>query len=494
MQRRFETYRWAALALSAALLFATSAHGYVFTDGSRWSRTATDGSGLVQGDPTTVTWSIAPDGTTIPNNDGSNGTAPSSLISFLDAIYPGGSGSDLTQRAWFYMIDQSFKRWEELSGLTFVYEDDDDGASFSGLNIRRGILNTRGDIRLGATAIDGQDGSNTLAFAIGPDYGEVVMDSDNTALFGNSFNDYRAPRNVLTHEIGHALGINHVYSSNAVFLMEPNLNVSFDGPQLDDILAIHRGYGDRYEKTNNASGNETPANATALGLVIDAVTTSIGTDANDTVVARTDTDFVSIDDNSDIDYFSFTVDARAELSLTLTPMGPTYKSGSADNTQSDLNTAALSDLTLALFNTNGTSLIAQANNSGAGSAESIMGVLLESPGTYFVRITGSDNAPQLYQLDVLVSSIPPMPGDLDGDFDVDGDDLAIVLNNYNTAVTPGSLADGDPTGDGQVAIADIERVLANWTGTPPANLTVPEPASLSVLVIGWMAVRRRRGI
>ena len=298
---------------------------YELLDGDRWLRTAVDGSGLGQGDPTTITWSLAPDTTTVP--DGDFGSGPSNLIAFFDTLYPGGTGDDLTQRPWFYIFDQSFGRWEALSGIDFVYEDDDDGVSFSALSLRRGIVDRRGDIRIGALGIDGQTGENTLAFAYSPDYAELVIDSDNTNLFGNDFNTARAPRNVITHEIGHALGLRHPESSDAAILMEPFFSVAFDGPQFDDILGIHRGYGDRYEKTNSKQGNETAVLATPLGLLADSVTNRVGTDAEGAVVSPGDVDFVSIDDDSDVDFFSFTIDARVELDVTLTPKGPTYNTG-----------------------------------------------------------------------------------------------------------------------------------------------------------------------
>ena len=41
-----------------------------FHDSQRWTRTATDGNGLQQGDPTTITWSIVPDGTNINGYNG----------------------------------------------------------------------------------------------------------------------------------------------------------------------------------------------------------------------------------------------------------------------------------------------------------------------------------------------------------------------------------------------------------------------------------------
>ncbi|MFN3167710.1 MAG: matrixin family metalloprotease [Phycisphaeraceae bacterium] len=487
------TTRRSAIVMTALLPLGTPcAHAYQFNDSNRWARTATVvGGGLSQGDPTTVTWSLAPDGTAVPGLDPGNG--PSTLVAFLDALYPGGTGGDLRARPWFYLFEQSFQRWEAVSGLTFVYEDDDDGVSFSGIHLRRGILDVRGDIRIGARYLDGQDGQNTIAFAYGPDYGELVLDAGNTDLFGNTFNQARAARNVITHELGHALGLNHVQSTDANFLMEPGLNVGFDGPQLDDILAVQRGYGDRYEKTNNNAGNDTPALATPLGVLIDGVTTSIGTDADDAVVAGADVDFVSIDDDRDVDFFSFTIDAPAEIRVTLTPRGPTYNSGPEGGTQSPVNTAALSDLSLALVDTDGTSLLALRDEAGRGAIESIAGVTADQPGTYFVRVTGDDDAPQLYQLDLLVTAITPIPGDLDNDQDVDPNDLFIVLDHFGDAATPGSLIVGDTTGDGAVGVDDLDLLLANWTGPSHASSTVPEPTGAAAAALGLIALRRRRG-
>ncbi|GAB4194444.1 MAG: hypothetical protein Kow00105_08660 [Phycisphaeraceae bacterium] len=89
---------------------------------------------------------------------------------------------------------------------------------------------------------------------------------------------------------------------------------------------------------------------------------------------------------------------------------------------------------------------------------------------------------------------PALDGDLDGDGFVGIADLNIVLGNWNTNVTAGSLLDGDPSGDGFVGIEDLNTVLGNWNaGTPPAGSAVPEPASLALFTIAGLsaAVRRR---
>jgi len=55
------------------------AEDFQFTDGNRWSRTATNPTTLVQGDPTTITWSVVPDGTPITRQYTGESTAGSSL-------------------------------------------------------------------------------------------------------------------------------------------------------------------------------------------------------------------------------------------------------------------------------------------------------------------------------------------------------------------------------------------------------------------------------
>jgi hypothetical protein len=84
-----------------------------------------------------------------------------------------------------------------------------------------------------------------------------------------------------------------------------------------------------------------------------------------------------------------------------------------------------------------------------------------------------------------------------GDLNMDGfvgiADLNLVLGKWNQNVTPGSKLDGDPSGDGFVGIADLNTVLGNWNaGTPPAANVVPEPATLSLLSLGGLAMLRRR--
>ena len=79
---------------------------------NRWSATATDGGGLQRGDPTTLTWSFIPDGTSIPGGNQGAGEAASgsNLRAFLNGIY----GS---QAVWQAVFQQVFDRWSQLTGL-----------------------------------------------------------------------------------------------------------------------------------------------------------------------------------------------------------------------------------------------------------------------------------------------------------------------------------------------------------------------------------------
>src|SRR5215207_7378979 len=82
-----------------SVLVSAAAHGYI--PGDRWTTTAAGGTGTA-GDPVTITWSIVPDGTLIPNEE------PSNFIGYLEGIIGGGTGgSDLTLRPWFAVLDQA---------------------------------------------------------------------------------------------------------------------------------------------------------------------------------------------------------------------------------------------------------------------------------------------------------------------------------------------------------------------------------------------------
>ncbi len=237
------------LLLSCGIVFAfpgfTFGQGY-FT-GSRWTTTATDGGGLSRGDATTLTWGFIADGTEITPALTGESSDDSSLINFLDTnIGAGGGGSDLTNRPWYTLFKDSYDRWGEVSGLSFDFLAADNGDDIR--DFPAGELGVVADMRIGGHSIDGRIGSNTLAYNYFPNAGDMVIDTDNSTFYSSSTNNYRGLRNVVMHEIGHGLGIEHMVSDDSSFLMEPLINTSFDGPQFADILAAHRLYGDNNEE------------------------------------------------------------------------------------------------------------------------------------------------------------------------------------------------------------------------------------------------------
>ncbi|QDT69867.1 Matrixin [Planctomycetes bacterium MalM25] len=380
---------------------------------NRWGRTASHGA-TTPGSPVTLTWGFAPDGTTLPSepqDDGTTRNDPSDLISFLDNQVGNPASDpligDLTDRSWFPIVKRAYDRWSELSGITFEYEPNDDGVPISGStsSTRWGVRGVRADMRLSGHFIDGQSGSNTLAYNWFPSGGDMVIDTSNTSFYSNSFADNRRLRNVLMHELGHGLGFRHLESDNSSQLMEPFISVAFDGPQIDDILAAHRNYGDVHEKNG---GNNAFATAKHAGDFADGDTWAIGTDGATNVVLETMTDFISIDDDSDVDYFRFTVDQPSLVDISLQQVGRTYNEGPQNGEQSPLDTSMLSELQIALQElTGGIGVLTHATGaSESPTTRAIRQIELEPGKDYYVRVTGTQNNVQLYRLDLAVTAVP----------------------------------------------------------------------------------------
>jgi hypothetical protein len=400
--------RTATLVFSVACFFfvAPTAQGQVVPDINRWSgNTAlSQAQGFSQGDPLHLTWGIVNDGLNI-NGFAGESSGPSDLKARLLGIY-GSEAAYLTQ------FQSVFDRWSSISGLQYTRQATDDGASFGN---SRGVSGVRADLRIGGHRIDGNSG--ILAYNFFPNGAEMVIDTDDN-FYDNTSNNSIRMRNVLSHEHGHGLGMSHVESSSDRFLMEPFINTNFDGPQHHDILMAHRGYGDANEKSNSQAGNDTSGLATGLGLIADGGTVSVGQDGDNEVVADADTDFVSIDDQTDTDFWSFEVASTSLADINLEALGYVYnideQNGSGGG---NWDTAARSDLRLALFDTDGSTLLGSADLTGLGGAEQLTGVLLETAGTYFVRVQGSDNGDdiavdtQFYGLSVGIAAIAiPEPG------------------------------------------------------------------------------------
>ena len=85
------------------------------------------------------------------------------------------------------------------------------------------------------------------------------------------------------------------------------------------------------------------------------------------------------------------------------------------------------------------------------------------------------------------------PGDANLDYCVDGLDYVIWSNNYKPFGGGNNWLQGDFNGDGVVDGLDYVVWSNNyWSGCPSIPAAVPEPASAVLLVLGILAIRRRR--
>ncbi len=494
MQRHGSEWVWLApLAIFACL----PAHAFILDSTSTvtWTTTAS-GTRTTNGVPATITWSLVPDGTSTTTASG-NSTTPSNLVSFMNANFGGNpSQTDLTKQPWFHIFSDAFGRWTQLSGVTFKYEPHDDGVLHPSSN---GVLGVRGDIRLAGFNIDGPSG--TLAYTYVPSGGsDMAIDTAESSLFtSGASQNYVYFRDTLMHEIGHSFGLEHVSTNEAAtgkLLMEPFIDDSanpIDGPQLDEVRGVQYFFGDANEKSNNGLGNGTAARATSLGTLTSGSTKLVGASADvpTQTISPTATDFVSISNASDVDFYSFTVSAASTLSALLTPRGGVFSQGSADQNQTPttFDANARSNLALTILAANGTTIMATASANPAGVAESIANLMLPAAGTYYARITGADDTIQMYELGLTATTIAMMlPGDYNHNGVVDAADYTLWRDSLGQSVTAGTGADGN--NDGLITQADYDLwrshfgQTASGSGSALASgaAAVPEP-NVAILIV-----------
>ncbi|GJM19956.1 MAG: hypothetical protein DHS20C14_21690 [Phycisphaeraceae bacterium] len=348
-----------------------------------WTSTATDGAiGGGNGTPITLTYSYVPDGTTVVDLGIGLGSGPSALFAWMNGIY----GSPAT---WQPLFDGVFDRWSQVCNVTYVYEPNDDGANTNGPS---GSLGVRGDVRIAAFNFANDGNGGVLAYNNFPNDGDMVFDAFDT-FYNNTGGSSLRLRNVAAHEHGHGLGMLHVCPANQTKLMEPFISTAYDGPQLDDILHGQRKYGDLLEPNDNAG------EASPLGNV------SIGTIAGTSGT-------VSIDDNSDTDYYEINVLQAVRLTVDATLAAASYVQGTqtqACNTGTLTDYNAMHDLQILLYSSDGTTLVDSSNSTGEGSDEQLVSDIA-SAGTYYIRILGdTTNDIQAYNL-LLNATTPPFIG------------------------------------------------------------------------------------
>lgn len=411
--------------------------------GARWTYTASGGTGGF-GSPITLTYSFIPDGTYIGGGAGEP-ASDSWLFSRMNTIFYGDTD------AWQEIFAECFADWSGHTGVTYIYEPNDDGASFPSSS---GYLGTRGDVRIGAHYIDGSSG--TLAYNYFPNTGDMVMDT--SEYWHNSSQDYRFFRNVVCHEHGHGLGLEHVTPANGTKLMEAYLNTGFLGPQDDDIRGGNRLYGDNYEDDDDYDEAQDLGAFTGELVFVDR----------------------SLDSSNDKDWFAFEVVGNGSLDVTLDPIGSYYYLDGAW-----IDTDEILDLGFEILNgATGSNVLITVNDTSYGESETITGYPLSS-GVHYLRVRRlvGDSDTQRYELTM----------DLTGDGTAVGDEtplaglsLGVFPNPFNPKTTARFHV---PTpGTAALAIFDVQGrevktfersfgtsgwMEVSWNGTDESGRAVP---------------------
>jgi hypothetical protein len=202
-----------------------------------------------------------------------------------------------------------------------------------------------------------------------------------------------------------------------------------------------------------------------------------------------ETDFVSVASNSDSDFYSFTVSAPTLLNVSLTPLGGVFSQAAEGGAQSTFDANSRNDLSLAVFASNGSTLLGSANLTGAGGREVLSELQLTSAGTYFVRIRGSSTSVQLYELEISAALLSlALPGDYNGDGVVNAADYVVWRNTLGQS---GANLGADGNGDGIINLADFNLWKANFGklsgATSALYASVPEPRANMLLSIGALS-------
>ncbi len=353
-------------------------------DGGTWSFTATDGT-VEPGQAMTITYSFIPDGTPIFSTFAGANTV-SNMFATVDAGFPGG------RAAWKQQFADAFARWSDHTNITYV-EVSDDGAPLS--NVAFGILGVRGDVRIGMHAI----GAGPLAYNFFPVFGgDMVLDSLDMATFTNPASNFRSLRNIIMHEHGHGMGMDHVIPGNGTKLMEPNLATAFDGPQEDDIRAAQFLYGDSDES------NDTPEDARLIG-------DTLRSPANVGVQSFT-VEGVALERADSSDWYAFSALSMAPITIRVEPTGSTYECGPQDGTAQLFDARAARDLKFRLWRrvsqqTGEIRELARIDFKGAGEAEYHPPIPYTLAGFMFVEIYSEDGVDdvQAYKLTISNSAI-----------------------------------------------------------------------------------------
>jgi len=235
-----------------------------------------------------VTISFEPDGTNL-------GGVTSNLVGKFDAKW--------ATNVWENQILNAGQVWAKVTNLNFTVITDN-GSQIGSGSYQQGDPNM-GDIRIGGYDFK----SSTLASAYLPppinNYsiaGDIQFNTGQTFSIGSTFDLFT----VAAHEVGHALGLLHSTTANAI--MYGSYNTRKTGLNSDDVSGIQSLYGgaraqDAYDA---AASNGSFATASNINSTIDSTTlTALLTN-------------LDITTTSDLDYYAFNVPSGTNGTLSLT--------------------------------------------------------------------------------------------------------------------------------------------------------------------------------
>ncbi len=326
-----------------------------YQSGQRWTFTATDGA-AGSGESVTLTYSFVPD-----YNTGDANTS-NVLHARLDALF----GS---RAAWRSLFAEVFASWGALAGVRFI-EVSDDGATWPDST---GAAGERGDIRIISTAIDGAYG--VLAYAYLPNYGDLCLDRAED--WADPTDNHRFFRNTILHELGHAIGLQHVLPQDGTKLMEAMLNLDFAGPQDDDVRGANAFYGDAREP--NGSGEE----SFDLGMFTDGLSITQ----------------LSVH-SADEDWFFVAAAGGTLVSAEAAPVGGTYLVSPDPGTPAAINTLTRAALRLEIYDTDGLTRLTTSSAAAGQTARTNTVILPAEDDGFLLRVlaAGANADVQRYTL------------------------------------------------------------------------------------------------